>query len=264
MKHGLPPTFRMCFADAARLLHLIFRYRTPQFGICYRPAEGRTLGRHHRPVSLGKATHMTSVPTPPTTPEFATPEFATPESVTPEAYAAAMNLAATPVTIVSTTGPAGTGAQTVSAMCTVSSDPPMLLVSLSTRSPVSAMILGNGHFRVNLLGSSHDHVSDTFAGRPWAGKVPYDFTCGDWAVDDPDGPRLTDAVASLRCELSQTVEVGTHNVFFGAVTELDTNTELQPLVYLKRIYRRLEELPLSTFEAYPDAKPPYERTRDTP
>lgn len=50
-------------------------------------------------------------------------------------FVAAMGNAATGVTVVSTEGPAGHFAQTVSAMCSVSADPPSLLVCVNERSP---------------------------------------------------------------------------------------------------------------------------------
>ncbi|GEB48536.1 flavin reductase family protein [Streptomyces cacaoi] len=47
-----------------------------------------------------------------------------------------MGNAATGVTVVTTDGPHGRYGQTVSAMCSVSADPPALLVCVTVRSPL--------------------------------------------------------------------------------------------------------------------------------
>jgi flavin reductase len=179
-----------------------------------------------------------------------------------ERFARAMNQSATAVTVVTSEGPGGRVGQTVSAMSTVSTDPPMLLVCISDRSPAGQVIRQNGTFRVNVLGIQHDHVSDTFAGRPWHGKGPWDFTCGDWILKPGVDPRLADAVSSFRCTLAQHVPAGTHGIYIGTATEVHSAEGVEPLVYLKRIYRRLLELQPSVFPAYPEARPPYERTRN--
>ena len=97
-------------------------------------------------------------------------------------FVAAMGAVATGVTVVATDGPGGRAAQTVSAMCSVSADPALVLVCLHGRSPVNDAISENGVFCVNVLATQHDHVADTFAGRPWPGKQRWDFTCGHWTV----------------------------------------------------------------------------------
>ena len=56
----------------------------------------------------------------------------------------AMSAAATGVTVVATDGTGGRYAQTVSAMCSVSAEPPLLLACLHGRSPANAAITANG------------------------------------------------------------------------------------------------------------------------
>src|SRR5436305_1069653 len=118
-----------------------------------------------------------------------------------ESFVRAMGGAATGVTVVATDGPGGRAAQTVSAMCSVSADPALVLVCLHGRSPVNDAIDTNRAFCVNVLATQHDHVADTFAGRPWPGKERWDFTCGHWDVAPSGAPRVHDAVASFDCEI---------------------------------------------------------------
>src|SRR4051812_12981666 len=85
------------------------------------------------------------------------------------AFVSAMAGAATGVNIVTTDGQAGRVGLTVSAMASVSAEPPMLLVSINRRSPLLAAILENGVFGVSVLGVHHAELADSFAGRPREG-----------------------------------------------------------------------------------------------
>jgi flavin reductase len=179
-----------------------------------------------------------------------------------DAFLAAMRVSASGVTVVATAGPAGRCAQTVSSMCSVSADPPLLLVCLHARSPQNDAIVANGVFCVNLLATRHDHVADTFAGRPWAGKRRWDFTCGDWEAAPSGAPRIVDALASFDCAVDQLTRAGSHVVYIGRVTDVRTQPGA-PLVYSKRRYWRPAPFSPSAFEAYPDARPTTPTPRGT-
>jgi len=141
--------------------------------------------------------------------------------------------AATGVTVVATDGPAGRRAQTISAMCSVSADPPTLLVSVNRRSPLTAALAANGVFCVNVLAEHQACIADTFAGR--RGERSYDFGCASWT---PGIPVLAESAASFSCVLARTVAVGTHLLFVGEVTDA-TASGRAPLAYHDRGYRRL-------------------------
>ncbi|MGH3517615.1 MAG: flavin reductase family protein [Haloechinothrix sp.] len=169
-------------------------------------------------------------------------------------FVAAMGKVATGVTIVATDGPAGRYAQTVSAMCSVCADPPMVLVCIHDRSPMIEAISGNGAFAVSVLATRHDHVADTFAGRPWPGKDRWDFTCGRWE-DAPSGsPRVSDALASFDCTPDQVIAAGTHRIYLGRV-ESSTCHDGKPLIYTDREYCLPEPVEPSRFPEFPEAHP---------
>jgi flavin reductase (DIM6/NTAB) family NADH-FMN oxidoreductase RutF len=151
-----------------------------------------------------------------------------------EEFIAAMSNAATGVTVVTTDGPGGRFAQTVSAMCSVSADPPSLLVCVNQRSPLVSAARRNGHFAVNVLGAAHAHVSDTFAGRPSDGQ-PYDFGCARWGRLESEAPVLDGAAAAFDCRLTEVSAVGTHLVLIGTVLA-SRYSGAPPLVYHARAY----------------------------
>jgi flavin reductase len=153
-----------------------------------------------------------------------------------DAYVDAMATAATGVTVVTAATGETLFGQTVSAMCSVSADPPMLLVCVNRRSPVVAAITESRRFCVSVLSTRHAHVADTFAGRPSRG-APWDFGCAEWATSDVGVPRLRDAVASFACGLDGAHRLGSHVVFFGLVKEA-LRRDGAPLVYSGRAYGR--------------------------
>ena len=155
-------------------------------------------------------------------------------------FVAAMGNAATGVTVVATDGTGGRFAQTVSAMCSVSAEPPTVLVCVNVRSPLVEAIARHGVFTVNVLADDQAHVADTFAGRPSAG-APYDFGCAEWAVADSGSPALLGAAAVFDCTLAGSVRSGTHRVFLGTVNGSRAEPT-RPLVYHARRYGRHEPL----------------------
>jgi flavin reductase len=162
------------------------------------------------------------------------------------------------VSVITTDGRGGRAGQTVSAVATASYDPPMLVACIQRRSPASEAIAVNGVFTVNFLATQHDHVSDTFAGRPWPGKERWDFTCGDWQPRCPAGadgqPRLADALLIAACRVAGRLDAGSHLVYLGEVTGL-RSADGDALIYVNRRYGRHVATDPSTFPDYPQAVP---------
>lgn len=162
-----------------------------------------------------------------------------------EAFIGAMRCAATGVSVVTTNGPAGRFGVTVSAVASVSADPPLLLVCINRRSPAWAAIRANDVFTVNLLSERQAHVADSFAGRASGingSRDNFDFGCADWIMDDPGlPPRLDEAAAAFHCQIEQAHDVGTHAVLIGRVMSA-VEGEAAPLAYVLQDYARTHRL----------------------
>jgi flavin reductase len=152
-------------------------------------------------------------------------------------FIAAMALAATPVTVVTTDGPAGRFGLTVSAVSSVSADPPMLLCCVNRKSPCAAAINANGRFAVNLLGAENRVIAESFAGRPREG-LAYDFTNNGWRTGLHAMPVLEGAAASFECEIESWHDAGTHRIFIGRVLA-SRQGDAAPLVYFNRAFVRV-------------------------
>ncbi len=155
-------------------------------------------------------------------------------------FISAMGAAATGVSIVTTEGEAGKFGLTVSAISSVSADPPMLLACVNRKSPAVAAMMQNGRFAVNLLGSNNQDVAEMFAGRPKSGN-PYDFTRHGWEEGETGLPVLGDATASFECEIECSQDAGSHRIFIGRVINARRNTA-EPLVYCNRAFGRVAQL----------------------
>lgn len=154
-----------------------------------------------------------------------------------DAYVRAMGQVATGVSIVSTDGPAGRFAMTVSAFSSVSADPPIVLACINRKSPLATAIRGNGVFCINVLGADQAGIADRFAGRPRHGRA-YDFSAANWRGDEARPPRLGDAVAAFDCDLDNAVDQGSHLVIFGRVVAVHGGDDNHALVYARRTYGR--------------------------
>ena len=80
-----------------------------------------------------------------------------------DAFRDAMSLLGAPVVLVTTDGPAGRQGLTVSAITSVSDDPPTVLVCLNRSNRSHAAFLRNGIIRISILGRGHDALAGTFA-----------------------------------------------------------------------------------------------------
>ena len=152
-------------------------------------------------------------------------------------FVAAMAQAATGVTVVATGSGADRWGVTVSAMSSVSADPPLLLVCINRGSPVCAEIARNGAFCVSLLNQEQRQVSDVFAGRVKT-ETGDRFACGSWQSRQTGSPALVDAAAHFDCALEAFHDHGSHRVFVGRVVEAKSGRGA-PLVYCDRNYGRV-------------------------
>lgn len=161
-------------------------------------------------------------------------------SVKPEDFTLAMGAAATGVTVVTTQGVAGRLGLTVSAISSVSAEPPLLLVCVNRRNPSVAAITQNGRFAVNILGDHQTDVARTFSGRPASGFA-YDFERHVWQEGKFGMPLVAGAAAHFECEIETIHDAGTHRIFIGRVVST-ARGKSSPLIYSNRKFGRMAAL----------------------
>lgn len=152
-----------------------------------------------------------------------------------EAFRAGMRQLASGVSIITS----GTGAAPVgmvaTAVCSVSIEPPTLLVSISRTASAYPTIEASGRLCVNVLGTSHDDLIARFttpdrrAGR---------FTGAAWRLRPDAPPVLGDALAAFDCRVVERFTYATHVVFFARPEKVLVGPG-EPLVHFDRGFHRL-------------------------
>lgn len=126
-----------------------------------------------------------------------------------------MSQAACTVSIITTDGTEGRAGVTVSAMASVSAEPPSLLVCVHHMSQACETIRANGVLCVNVLGEDQSYISDTFAGRIPPPVEGDRFSCADWQTRVTGSPNLVDALVAFDCEITKSFQYGTHYIFIA-------------------------------------------------
>ncbi len=153
-------------------------------------------------------------------------------------FVAAMRQIATTVAVVTTNGPAGKHGATVSSFCSVSADPPSMLICLHDSSRIAECVKINKCFCINVLPQEMSAVADRFAGRQDDTLIDrfddVDHT-NDNGDNHPASPFIVGAVA-FHCQLKTNHASGSHRVMIGRVEHIDGRIE-RPLTYLDGQYR---------------------------
>ena len=153
-------------------------------------------------------------------------------SVSRTEFRNAMARVCAPVNVITTNGPAGRGGFTATAMCSVTDEPPTLLVCMNTRSAQTALFQENKRFCVNVLTGEHKDLAALFAG----GEKDMDarYAAASWTNLVSGNQALSDAIVSFDCRLVDFKPVGTHNIFIGEVTEIRSRRDGHALLYFDR------------------------------
>ncbi|CAH2600206.1 flavin reductase [Rhodovastum atsumiense] len=150
-------------------------------------------------------------------------------------YREAMARVGAAVHVITTDGPAGRHGFTASAVCSVTDDPPTLLVCQKRTSDSNAAFKRNGVLCVNTLADAHQDLSSVFAGLTecdMAGR----FAAGAWGEAVTGAPVLQGALVVFDCRIAQVVEVGTHSVLFCEVAAIVPGEGKAGLIYFGRRY----------------------------
>ena len=154
----------------------------------------------------------------------------------PKLFREAMSRYGSAVHVVTTDGPGGKTGFTATAICSVSDDPPTLLVCLNRKSQGTPLLAANRVFCVNTLGAGQEALSNMFAGRTGA-TLADRFQVGEWTTLATGAPVLNSAIVACDCRVVEIKAVASHNVIFGVVEAVHLGTAGPALVYHGRVYK---------------------------
>jgi flavin reductase (DIM6/NTAB) family NADH-FMN oxidoreductase RutF len=153
-------------------------------------------------------------------------------------FTAAMSAFAAGVAIVTCRVEGRPWGTTVTALTSVSTNPPTILVSIGAEATAARAIAADGRFGVSLLGVEHLHVAQ-YASTPGAPKFLEAFA--EPGAPRDGSPAVAGALAHLDCELSEEIRVADHTVFIGTVRHARAADAGSPLLYFRRAYRALAD-----------------------
>lgn len=156
------------------------------------------------------------------------------QPVARDEFIAAMRNIAQSVAVVTTDGQAGRHGATVSSFCSVSADPPLMLICLHGKSRIARLVRDNMRFCINVLPQELEEVADRFAGRN-DDNIADRFDGIDVRVADKSCPAIAGAV-SFQCSVNASHVSGSHGVFIGSVEQIEGSFH-RPLTYLDGAYR---------------------------
>lgn len=130
-------------------------------------------------------------------------------------------------------------AVTVNSFTSVSLDPTLLLICLTTASRTRAEIMRSNVFNINVLSTDQEHVSRFFAKPQEDSSWFEEFNCH---AGELGAPLIPDCLAHIECELTQTHDAGDHTVLIAEVQHAFIALEDKPLLFFRGKYGQMAEL----------------------
>ena len=101
---------------------------------------------------------------------------------------------------------------TANSFCSVSLDPPLILVCLDRRGRAWPVFSQAAQFSVNMLAGGQDQLA-----RHFASPAPNRFATAAWTPGEASTPLLPETASWLECRTDRLIDVGDHAMLIGAV-----------------------------------------------
>lgn len=156
-------------------------------------------------------------------------------------FKAALGRFASGVTVVTVHSDDGDYGMTASAFCSLSLDPPLVLVCVNKGTATHARLKAAGGFGISILDAAQKGLSNQYAGYA---ELPQDHfdPAGTSRAAHSGAPLLAGALAWMDCVHHEQHDGGDHTIFVGRVedaTAFGDRDSLDPLLYAAGRYRAL-------------------------
>jgi flavin reductase (DIM6/NTAB) family NADH-FMN oxidoreductase RutF len=158
--------------------------------------------------------------------------------VDPDLFRGTLSSWASGVTVVTARRGEDVRAMTASAFCSLSLDPPLVLVCVDKSAIMHGFMEGNTSFAINILARHQEDVSRSCSSRRVEESrrlegIPYH-------AEVTGAPILDEAIGYLDCRFEAAHEGGDHTIFVGRVEAAGASDE-PPLIYFRGKYRSLAD-----------------------
>ncbi|TCZ77760.1 flavin reductase [Paenibacillus albiflavus] len=151
-----------------------------------------------------------------------------------QAFRIAMGKFATGVTVITTSIDGEAHGMTANAFMSVSLNPKLVLISIGEKAKMLSKIKESGKFAVSILAEEQKEMSMYFAGQIKEQRE-IDF---EWINDTPV---LRSSLATIVCDVYDSLVAGDHTLFVGEVKYL-ASSDAEPLLFSAGKYRNFEKV----------------------
>lgn len=145
------------------------------------------------------------------------------------------------VTIISAAHEGVKAGLTATAVCSVTAEPPRLVVFVNKNVAAADMILDSGALCVNVLASDQEEVAKAFAGMIKDVHGDERFTYGNWRHLITGAPTLDGALANFDCRVIKVFDESTHHAFLCEVLSTCERDDGEALIYLNGAFRHVPQ-----------------------
>lgn len=154
--------------------------------------------------------------------------------ISKDEFRAALGRFASGVTVVTTRdGENRLHGITVSAFCSVSLEPPLILVCIDKEAGSHYAFEQSRAFVVNILREDQQYLSDRFAAQ-----ISDKFDGVKYRAGIENLPVLEDVLVNLECRLAGAYDGGDHTIYIGEIV-VSTVNEGKPLIYFHGEYKKI-------------------------
>ena len=128
---------------------------------------------------------------------------------------------------------------TATAVCSLTVDPPTLVVCVNRSASAHDAIVSNGVFAVNVLSRQQQDLAQLFSDTT---AIEKRFQVGEWSSLVTGAPVLLGSLCNFDCRLQESVQQSTHTLFIGSVVGVTRSDENAPLMYFDGGYATISSV----------------------
>lgn len=162
-------------------------------------------------------------------------------TVSPEDHRYGMRHFAMGVTIITAGNGAARAGLTATAVCSVTADPPRLVVFVNKNVAASHIVLDSGALCVNVLAGDQEKIAKIFAGMVKEVHGNARFEHGQWHELVTGAPALDGALANFDCRVVKVFDESTHHAVLCEVLATRERNDGEALIYLNGSFCRIPQ-----------------------
>lgn len=150
----------------------------------------------------------------------------------------AMATCAAGVHVVTTNGIAGRYGITMTAVASVTDEPPTILLCINRHASITPIITANRELCVNILSYEQQDIAKYFANM--IHLTPEErFAHHVWEYGETNQLQVQGALAHLHGRVIDCHTIGTHNVFYVQIDKINVYDDNPALVYFRRSFKEI-------------------------